>query len=89
MTAILGLASTLILCLALALVLIRLFRGPTGFDRLLAAETLALGLIGLLMLRSQGEDVRFYTDAALGLALFSFVGVVVFAELLEREAEDD
>ena len=77
------------LALALALTLVRLIRGPSDFDRLLAAETMALGLVGLLMLRASDGDDRFYVDAALGLALFSFVGAVVFAECLEPGEEDE
>ena len=76
------------LMLALLLILVRLVRGPSDFDRLLAAETLALGLVGLLMVRASAVD-RFYVDAALGLALFSFVGTVVLARYLGRGAGDE
>ena len=85
----LGLLSLGCLLLALALTVVRLVRGPSDFDRLLAAETLALGLVGLLMLRSSAPEDRFYVDAALGLALFSFVGAVVFAEYLAAGADDE
>lgn len=77
------------LTLAMALILVRLVRGPSDFDRLLAAETMALGLIGFLMLSASEGDDRFYVDAALGLALFSFVGAVVFAEYLKLEEKDE
>ena len=59
-------------------------RGPGSFDRLLAGETIALGLVGLLLLQAGAGGARLYVDAALGLALFSFVGAVVFARFLER-----
>ena len=85
----LGLLSLGCLLLALALTVVRLVRGPSDFDRLLAAETLALGLVGLLMLRASAAEDRFYVDAALGLALFSFVGAVVFAEYLDSGADDE
>ena len=78
-----------ILALALLLNGVRLVRGPSNFDRLLAAETLALGLVGMLMLRAGAVDDRFYVDAALGLALFSFVGTVVCVRLLERGGRAD
>ena len=81
--------SVVAMVLALVLILVRLVRGPSDFDRLLAAETMALGLVGLLMLRASSAEDRFYVDAALGLALFSFVGAVVFAEYLERRTDDD
>ncbi len=80
--------SALLIVLSLALVVVSLVRGPSDFDRLLAAETLALGLVGLLMLRAGSAGDRFYVDAALGLALFSFVGTVVFARYLEGRGDD-
>ena len=86
-----GILITSLLLIVFALLLngIRLVRGPIDFDRLLAAETVALGLVGLLMLRAGEVDDRFYVDAALGLALFSFVGTVVFAKYLELRGDDE
>jgi len=81
--------SEVTIALALLLALLRLFRGPRGADRLLAAETVALGLVGLLLLQAIAGEARLYVDAALGLALFSFVGAVVFARLSERGELDD
>lgn len=83
-----AMASLLLMIVALLLNGVRLVRGPSDFDRLLAAETLALGLVGLLMLQVSEVDDRFYVDAALGLALFSFVGTVVLARFLERGGDD-
>jgi multisubunit Na+/H+ antiporter MnhF subunit len=85
----LSLLSLLLMAAALLLGGVRLVRGPSDFDRLLAAETIALGLVGLLMLRGGEVDDRFYVDAALGLALFSFLGTVVCARYLERRPDDD
>jgi multisubunit Na+/H+ antiporter MnhF subunit len=81
--------SRVLIASALAMTLIRLVRGPSGFDRLLAGETVALGLIGLLLVQSGGSEARLYIDAALGLALFSFVGVVVFAHFFKQGDYDD
>lgn len=78
----LSILSLVIVFVALLLNGVRLIRGPNDFDRLLAAETIALGLVGLLMLQGGKVDDRFYVDAALGLALFSFVGTVVCARYL-------
>ncbi len=81
--------SLLLIVGALLLTGIRLVRGPSDFDRLLAAETVALGLVGLLMVGGGEVDDRFYVDAALGLALFSFVGTVVLAKYLEVGGDDE
>ena len=71
------------------LTLVRLVRGPSSFDRLLAGETIALGLVGLVLIQAGAGEARLYVDVALGLALFSFVGAVVFARFLERGEIDD
>jgi multisubunit Na+/H+ antiporter MnhF subunit len=81
--------SLLLMIVALLLNGVRLVWGPSDFDRLLAAETIALGLVGLLMLQITRADDRFYVDAALGLALFSFVGTVILAKYLARGGGDD
>ncbi len=85
----LALAGLLVMIVALLLSGIRLVRGPSDVDRLLAAETVALGLVGLLMIQVREIEDRFYVDAALGLALFSFVGTVVLARFLERGTDDE
>jgi multisubunit Na+/H+ antiporter MnhF subunit len=86
-----GVLWTALVLMGVALLLtgVRLVRGPSDFDRLLAAETLGLGLVGLLMLRAGEIDDTFYVDAALGLALFSFVGTVVCVKFLESRRGDE
>ena len=86
---VLAISSTALLAVALLLTGIRLVRGPSDFDRLLAGETIALGMVGLLMLRAGNADDQFYVDAALGLALFSFVGTVILAKYLEHGGDDE
>ena len=89
MTGLVGLLSQGLIVAAMVLTLIRLVRGPSNFVRLLAAETIALGLVGFLLVQGRAEEARLYVDAALGLALFSFVGTVVFARFLERGEVDE
>lgn len=84
MIALLELFSQAMIGIALILTLIALVRGPSGFDRLLAGETFALGLVGWLLVQAGSSEARLYIDAALGLALFSFVGVLVFVRFLQR-----
>ena len=72
------------MAIAAALVLIRSWRGPTAFDRAVAIETLALIVVGTLLLQAYRPVGRLYTDAALGLALFSFVGTTLMAYFLGK-----
>jgi len=77
-------SSKLVLALAAFLVLLRAWRAPSIFDRVLAVDTLALAVVGYLLLEAYGPMGRFYTDAALGLALFSFVTTALLAYFLQN-----
>ncbi len=83
-------ASEVVIGLSALLCLIRALRGPSVFDRALAIDALALAVVGYLLLRSYAQGERLYTDAALGLALFAFVGTVLMAHFLgEGEFPDE
>ena len=68
-----------VLALSAFLVLVRAWRGPDVFDRALASETLTLIVVATLLLAT---DLG--VDAALGLALFSFVGTAMLGYFLGR-----
>jgi multicomponent Na+:H+ antiporter subunit F len=78
-----------LLCLALLLTLIRLWRGPSLADRILALDTLSivgLALIGVFALRT-GQMA--YVDIAISLALVGFLATVALARyLMHRETPD-
>jgi multisubunit Na+/H+ antiporter MnhF subunit len=73
-----------LLVLAALLTLVRLVRGPTVFDRIVCVEVLLLILVGFLVIEGREEGARAYIDAALGLALFSFIGTVFLARYLGK-----
>ncbi len=79
MTLAILMASLGVLALSALLVLVRAWRGPDVFDRALAAETLTLIVVATLLLAT---DLG--VDAALGLALFSFVGTAMLGYFLGR-----
>jgi len=64
--------------------LFALWRAPTTSDRVLVLEV--IGTLGVLMLTvlSIVAGRAFYLDLGLLLALFSFLGALVFARYLER-----
>lgn len=72
------------LALAMALLLSRVFRGPSAQDRVLALDTLyVLGMLMMLVLGIRyASDVFF--EAALLVALFGFVGSASMAKFLLR-----
>lgn len=67
----------LVALLAVNAVLVLRTRSTPG--RILAADTLTLLLIALLVLVAHATDSAYYLDAALVLALLSFIGVLAAA----------
>ncbi|MEX0762050.1 MAG: monovalent cation/H+ antiporter complex subunit F [Dehalococcoidia bacterium] len=82
-------ATFALLAVAGGLTMIRLIRGPSLLDRVLALDLLsfiAVGLIVLVVIES-GQSVLI--DVALGVALVAFVATVAFAQFLEMEGRDE
>lgn len=81
-------AALAMLTLSLLLSLVRLLRGPTLPDRILALDlmtTLGIGLIAVLAIRT---GLTLYLDIALGLGLVGFLSTVALARyLLQRPRE--
>jgi multicomponent K+:H+ antiporter subunit F len=74
------------LCFVAAMILagIRLFRGPTAQDRVLAFDALYInGMLTLLMLGIRSQSTVYF-DMALMIALFGFVGSTALAKFLLR-----
>ena len=76
--------SQLMLVVATVLILYRLSLGPSIFDRVVGFETIGLAVVGYLLLESNATAGRLYTDAALGLALFSVAGTIFLGHFLGR-----
>ena len=70
--------------MAMALALVRLFRGPRAQDRVLAFD--AIYITGMLTLLTLGIRARsgVYFDMALLIGLFGFVGSTALAKFLLR-----
>jgi multicomponent K+:H+ antiporter subunit F len=74
------------LCFALAMsfATIRLLRGPTAQDRVLALDALYVNAMQLLLMLGIRTSTTVYTDIALLVALFGFVGSVAMSKFLMR-----
>lgn len=73
-----------LLALAMVCAAIRIVRGPTGPDRVVALDMLSMigvAVIGLAVLASGSIA---FIDIALGAALVGFLAVVAFAGFIER-----
>lgn len=75
--------SFILIGLAIVLSLLRLIKGPTPFDRLLAADTLSVITTALLTIMALFFDRIIYMDVALVYVVIGFAGVVVVARYLE------
>ena len=70
--------------LAMALALMRLMRGPSAQDRVLALDYLSVVAMLMMLVLAIRYDSSMYFEGALLLALFSFVSSVAMAKFLLR-----
>jgi multicomponent Na+:H+ antiporter subunit F len=67
-----------------ALLLIRLARGPSVGDRVVALNAISTQATLSVLYVAAFADRDFYTDVALWMASFSYLGALVWARYLER-----
>lgn len=70
--------------LAMALALLRLVRGPSAQDRVLALDFLYVVAMLILLVLAIRDDSRMYFEGALLMVLFGFVGSLALAKFLLR-----
>jgi multicomponent Na+:H+ antiporter subunit F len=73
-----------VLSLALGLALLRLVRGPTLTDRVVALELVATIFVGVVAVHAIGSREPVYLDVAIVLALVGFLGAVAFARFISQ-----
>ncbi|MEM1077490.1 MAG: cation:proton antiporter [Pseudomonadota bacterium] len=73
---------------ALVLSTIRLLRGPTLPDRVVALDLISILLVAMLTLFALSSEVEAYLDAALVLALVAFLGTVALARFVLRSGRN-
>jgi multicomponent Na+:H+ antiporter subunit F len=73
------------LAVAAALTFIRLAKGPTLPDRVIAIDLIGVLLVCLLVLMAGVTGQQAFLDVAMVVALISFVGTVAYARYIERE----
>jgi multicomponent Na+:H+ antiporter subunit F len=79
--------ATLFLIAAFVLATVRLVRGPTLPDRVVALDLLTMLVVAFLALFTLATGVGAYLDAALALALVGFLATVAFARFIDRTPE--
>ena len=73
-----------VLALAAVLGFVRLLRGPSLPDRVVAFDMLATVGVGISAVYSMAHNEPVFLDVAVVLALISFVGTVAFARYIEK-----
>jgi multisubunit Na+/H+ antiporter MnhF subunit len=74
------------LILAILAGLVRLARGPSVLDRILAFDLIATCAVGMIVLLSVRWDTPLYLELVLVFSLLGFFGTVAFAYYLSRSS---
>ncbi|MGD8487171.1 MAG: monovalent cation/H+ antiporter complex subunit F [Chloroflexota bacterium] len=76
--------SLLALTISLAITFVRIVRGPSLMDRVVALELTASLVAGIVAVYAIGTDDPALIDVAIALALVAFISAVAFARYAER-----
>ena len=69
---------------ALLIAVVRLVKGPTLPDRIVAMDLVGVLVVGLIVVLAASTQVPATLDAAIVIALVGFVGTVAYATYVER-----
>lgn len=73
-----------VLAVTLLLAFVRVWRGPSLPDRLVALDLVGTASVGLIALHAIRTNEPVYLSAAIALALISFIGTVAVALYIRR-----
>ncbi len=76
-----------LLALAALLAFVRLVRGPTLPDRVVAMDLLGVLIVGLIVVYTAATGVKAFLDVGMVIALVSFLGTVAYARYVERDKQ--
>jgi len=76
--------SMIIILAAFVLTVVRLLRGPTLPDRIVALDLFGLLAVAFIALYALWDDQPVFLDAAIALALVGFFGTVAYARFVEK-----
>ncbi len=86
-----GFVSTLsmnVMAVAMLFSLVRLFRGPSVPDRVIALDLIAALSVGIIAIYSIGNDEPMLLRAGIVVALVVFIGTVAFAMFVEKRGRE-
>ena len=71
--------------IAVALAFIRLLRGPSQADRVVAIEVVFASSVAMTAAAASSTGYALLLDVGIGLALAGFVATIAWARLIERQ----
>ena len=80
-------ATLAMLAVAALLAFVRLVRGPTLPDRVVAIDLLGVLVVGLIVVYTAASGAQAFLDVAMVIALVSFLGTVAYARYIERDKQ--
>ncbi|MDN5791340.1 MAG: monovalent cation/H+ antiporter complex subunit F [Micrococcales bacterium] len=80
-------AGLVALAIAAALALIRLFRGPTNLDRIIALDVMLVILISGIAMDAAGRRTTTSLPLLLVLGLVSFIGGVAITRFMSHDSD--
>jgi multicomponent Na+:H+ antiporter subunit F len=69
---------------ALLIAFVRLVKGPTLPDRIVAIDLFGVLVVGLIVMLAATSGVSAMLDAAIVIALIGFLGTIAYATYVER-----
>ena len=78
-----------IIILACILCLFRIWRGPTGADRIVAIDILGIMIVGLCAILTISTGRSWYIDIGIAWALQSFISTLALSKYLEGRGFDE
>lgn len=78
-----------IIVLACLLCLYRIWKGPTGADRVVAVDILGIMIVGLCCILTISTGRSWYIDIGIAWALQSFISTLALSKYLEGKGFDE
>ncbi|MCL7988165.1 monovalent cation/H+ antiporter complex subunit F [Sphingobacterium sp. lm-10] len=77
-----------ILTLSVLLVFVRIAKGPSVVDRVVALDVMITIGIGIITIYSIRQNEEVLLDVAIILALIAFLGTIAFSYYIEKQKDD-
>lgn len=84
MTSYIFMAAIVLFSIAIALSLIRVLKGPTLPDRVVAFDVIGVNLISIVAVLSVVLHTKAYLEVILIIAILAFISTIAFSKYIER-----